>query len=53
MFENKITACDKAYELVQLLNLIDDEDFIDAIIDCVRYNDDYALGELRDGVYNG
>lgn len=41
------SICDKAYELIQLLNSIDDEEFIDNVIDCIRYNDEYGLGDLR------
>lgn len=44
----KEQICDKAYELIQLLNQIDDEEFIDNIIDCIRYNDDYTLSEIRE-----
>lgn len=51
--DNKLTACNLTYELLQCLNMIDDEDFIDKIVDAVRYNDSYCLAELSDNVRDG
>lgn len=48
MNEIKISACDKAYELIQILNQISDEEFVDNIIDCIRYNDYCTLSDLRE-----
>lgn len=46
----KKDICDKAYELILLLDSLTDEDFVDEIIDCVRYGDSYALSEIRERV---
>ena len=52
MSELKVSVCDKAYELIQLLNQVNDEEFVDNVIDCIRYNDDYTLSELREEADN-
>lgn len=50
MREIKISACDKAYELIQIIDQINDEEFVDNIIDCIRYNDYCALSDLREDI---
>lgn len=50
MNKDKIKACDLAYELIQVLNEIDDEDFVDKIAQSVQYAEDYSIIELKDGL---
>lgn len=51
----KVKICDKAIELIDLLanmSLADDE-FVDEIIDGIRYNEPYRIEAIRDEVQNG
>ena len=48
----KVKICDKAIELIDLLanmSLADDE-FVDEIIDGIRYNEPYRIEAIRDEV---
>ena len=52
----KVKICDKAIELIDLLanmSLADDDEFVDEIIDGVRYNEPYRIEAIRDEVQNG
>lgn len=48
--EDKINACDLAYELIQILQNIDDEEFVDSVCDAIRYADEYTLVELKENM---
>lgn len=50
MFKDKVKACDKAYALMCLLREIGDDEFVDRIIDCVKYDDEMELGTIRDNI---
>lgn len=43
---NREEILNLAYELMKGLAQCDDEDFVDEVIEAIRYNDEYALGEL-------
>lgn len=51
----KVKICDKAIELIDLLaNMpLADDEFVDEIIDGIRYNEPYLIEAIRDEVQNG
>lgn len=48
MTELKKSICDKAYDLIFLLDRVDDEDFVDNILGCISCNDTLTLEEMRE-----
>ena len=48
MTELKKSICDKAYDLIFLLDRVEDEDFVENIINCLSYNDTATLEEIRE-----
>lgn len=49
MTELKKSICDKAYDLIFLLDSVtDDAEFVDTVISCLFYNDIQTLQELRE-----
>ena len=50
MFDDKIEACDKAYALMCLLREIGGDEFVDRIIDYIKYDDEMELGTIRDNI---
>lgn len=48
MTELKKSICDKAYNLIFLLDRVGDEDFVDNIINCISCNDTLTLEEMRE-----
>lgn len=53
--EHQSKICDKAIELIDLLaNMpLADDEFVDEIIDGIRYNEPYRIEAIRDEVQNG
>lgn len=53
--DSKVEICDKAIELIDLLaNMpLADDEFVDEIIDGIRYNEPYRIETIRDEVQNG
>lgn len=51
----RVEICDKAIELIDLLaNMpLADDEFVDEIIDGIRYNEPYRIETIRDEVQNG
>ena len=50
----KVKICDKAIELDLLANMpLADDEFVDEIIDGIRYNEPYRIEAIRDEVQNG
>ena len=50
----KVKICDKAIELIDLLaNMPLADEFVDEIIDGIRYNEPYRIEAIRDEVQNG
>ncbi len=51
----KVKICDKAIELIDLLANIPlaDDEFVDEIIDGIRYNEPYRIEAIRDEVQDG
>lgn len=45
---NKERACDIAYDLILLFETIEDWDFINEVVDCIKYKEEIRLGMLRD-----
>lgn len=50
---NKELACDTAYDLILLFETIDDWDFINEVVDCIKYKDEIRLGMLVDKFEKG
>lgn len=49
MNELKKSICDKAYDLIFWLDMVeDDEEFVDNIINCLSCNDTLTLEEIRE-----
>lgn len=48
MTELKKSICDKAYDLIFLLDRVEDEEFVDNIINCISCNDTLTLEEIRE-----
>lgn len=50
---NKELACDMAYKLILLFETIEDWDFINEVVDCIKYKDEIRLGTLGDKAKKG